>query len=728
MRGRGAGPPVIARLITAMIIILLAPAAADPSETDQPAVITGSVIDAQTGTAIPLANVYLEGTMLGDATDGQGRFEIAGLEPGSYRLTTAVVGYTPLTREITLSSGELRTLDMALAPTAIEVAPVVVTASRRSQDLLDAPVSLAVVTSGDIAKRHVMSPDEVLNHVPGVTVTATQVNIRGSSGFSRGAGSRILLLVDGVPALAGDTGNTKWDLVPAEQIEGIEIVKSAASAVYGSSALGGVVNMVTRRIPESPETRFRVSGGYYDDPHYPQWKWTTEWLTYHGFDISHSRRIGRLGLLAALSRKSSDGYRRNSDFDRMEFVAKATWSRTTRQTFTLFTTWAFDEYGHATEWQSQKHALDTDPAAWHDRVRSDKIAGYLRLRNTLSPRTLVSATLNWYRTDWDNDFHDTDDGARGLKVGGSLQVDRILKPWLQVTFGAEGWRTGVASTIFADRNIAEVGCFAEGEVPFGEGLKLTLGTRYDTHRLSEARGWEGLLSPRAGIVLRTSSGSSLRISAGRGFRAPTIAEMFSSTTVGGFTVKPNLNLSPERGNTYEIGWLGDLGPRLRIGAGLFRSDYRQLIEPGIDPEDGRIHFTNIRDARVSGVDTWVQAVPVGDHLALGLAYMYLDTEDRATGDPLAYRSRHDVKASVDVSGPRYSIGLDHIYRSRVTRVEVYADDERVPIRVTDLRGEVSLGTLRVWGKVSNLFQYNYTEIERSLAPIRHFTFAVSGTL
>jgi outer membrane cobalamin receptor len=526
--------------------------------------------------------------------------------------------------------------------------------------------------------------------------------------------------------LAGDTGDIKWDLVPPEQIQGIEIVKSAASSLYGSSALGGVINIVTHRISESPETRFRILGGYYDDPYYPEWKWTTEWLTYQGLDISHSRRTGGLGVLVAFSKKVSDGYRRNSDFDRTGIMAKASWSSTRGQTLTLFITWARDAYGHATEWGSQKHALDTDQATWHDRVRSDKVAGYLRLRNTLSPRTLISATVNWYRTDWDNDFHDTDDNAQGLKLGGSLQLDRIVRPWLRVTLGTEGWQTKVSSTIFDRRDIGEFGWFAEGEAPLGENLKLTLGARYDAHHLSEARGWEGLLSPRAGIVLRTSTASSLLLSAGRGFRAPTIAEMFTSTTVGGFTVKPNLDLSPERGNTYEVGWMGDLGPRLRIGTGLFRSDYSQLIEPGIDPEDGRIHFTNIRDATVSGVDAWFRAAPIEGAVALSLAYMYLDTEDKTTGDPLAYRSRHTVKASVEVSGRRFSIGVDHVYRSRITRVEVYTDDERVPIRVTDLRGELTLRNLTLSAKVSNLFQYNYTEIERSLAPIRHFTFAVSG--
>ena len=73
------------------------------------------------------------------------------------------------------------------------------------------------------------------------------------------------------------------------------------------------------------------------------------------------------------------------------------------------------------------------------------------------------------------------------------------------------------------------------------------------------------------------------------------------------------------------------------------------------------------------------------------------------------------------------MGVDFLYRSRVESVKVYEGDERVPIYVTDLRGEVELGSLTFSGKVANLFNYNYTEIERSLAPIRSFRISLSGS-
>ena len=192
-------------------------------------------------------------------------------------------------------------------------------------------------------------------------------------------------------------------------------------------------------------------------------------------------------------------------------------------------------------------------------------------------------------------------------------------------------------------------------------------------------------------------------------------------------MKPNLELSSESGITYEAGWMGDLGRAVRTGLGLFRSEYGDFIEPAVDPADGKIHFTNIHDAHITGFEGWMMTAPLLNRLTLTSSYMFLSTEDEETGEPLAYRSRHNLRASADAAVGRASVGVDFIYRSRTERVKVYESDERVPVYVTDLRADARLAHVRVSAKVSNLFQYNYTEIERTLAPVRHFTLNIAGT-
>jgi outer membrane cobalamin receptor len=338
----------------------------------------------------------------------------------------------------------------------------------------------------------------------------------------------------------------------------------------------------------------------------------------------------------------------------------------------------------------------------------------------------VSAVLNWYHTGWHNDFHDISDDARALRLGGAVQFDRIVSPRIETTAGCEGGRTEVRSTMFGNRDVSEAGGFVEIKAGISDGISIRLGGRYDGHLLGQDRGWDGLFSPRAGLVLKTGGTSSLIAAVGRGFRAPTVAEMFTSTTVGGFTVKPNPDLTSERGATYEIGWVSTPGPNLHAGVALFRNDYDNLIEPEVDPADGNLHFTNLRDASVRGLEGWTRTILIRDLIDAGFSYMYLSTEDVQRNQPLAYRSKHNFKASLDISRMKYAVGADFIYRSRVERVKVYEDDERVPIYVTDLRAEINLGDFRLSGKVANLFNYNYTEIERNLAPIRSFRLSLSG--
>ena len=89
------------------------------------------------------------------------------------------------------------------------------------------------------------------------------MSIRGGSGWSYGAGSRVLVMVDGMPMLAGDANDIKWSAIPLENISQIEILKGASSVLYGSSALNGVINIRTQYPKDKPVTKINVSNGFY---------------------------------------------------------------------------------------------------------------------------------------------------------------------------------------------------------------------------------------------------------------------------------------------------------------------------------------------------------------------------------------------------------------------------------------------------------------------------------
>src|SRR6266853_2389886 len=203
--------------------------------------------------------------------DGRGRYRLT-VPAGEVAVRIALIGFEAVTDTLTLAPGDSLQRDYRLHPAVLQLPPTIVTAAKRSQFLDQAVTSVAIVSDTDVARHAVTTIDEAVNKAPGVQFLNGQVNIRGSSGYVQGVGSRVLLLVDGVPANQGYRGGINWDLVPLEDVARVEEVKGAGSALYGSAALGGVVNVITRDIPIGFHARGRVVGGWFADPPHDIWK------------------------------------------------------------------------------------------------------------------------------------------------------------------------------------------------------------------------------------------------------------------------------------------------------------------------------------------------------------------------------------------------------------------------------------------------------------------------
>jgi outer membrane cobalamin receptor len=178
------------------------------------------------------------------------------------------------------------------------------------------------VGATEIGRHNAATLAEPLRYVSGLSQVGDQVSIRGSSGFSRGTGSRVLLLLDGFPMLAADLGDIKWDAIPVSEIERVEVTKGAGSALYGTGALGGVINVLTRAPSIEPRTQFQLLSGLYSRPAYATWKWTDEPMYWSSADISHSRTVGQTGLVVAGGQQYSGGHYENGDYRRSHLYAK----------------------------------------------------------------------------------------------------------------------------------------------------------------------------------------------------------------------------------------------------------------------------------------------------------------------------------------------------------------------------------------------------------------------
>src|SRR5213076_2758825 len=199
-------------------------------------------------------------------------YRVTGIRPGRAVLRFARLGYRVAQDTVAVPAGDSVRLDVTLRSNRFALEPVIVTVAKRSQLLDQSATSVALVSDSDLVRRAVSTVDEAVDKAPGVLFLNGQVNIRGSSGFVEGLGSRVLLLVDGVPANEADRGGIDWDMLPLDEVQRVEVVKGAGSSLYGSAAFGGVVNLLTRDVPVGLHGRVRTTAGAYADPPAPAWR------------------------------------------------------------------------------------------------------------------------------------------------------------------------------------------------------------------------------------------------------------------------------------------------------------------------------------------------------------------------------------------------------------------------------------------------------------------------
>ncbi len=194
-------------------------------------------------------------TTTSDYTDGHYYLQA---KEGIYTVEASYMGYTTSNKRVSIRTGELLKLDILFLEEVNVLQTITKTATRFETPIGKTTISLDVIKPSLVDNTNATKVDEVIDKVPGVTMVDGQANIRGGSGYSYGAGSRVLLLVDDLPLMTGDAGQPNWRDIPVENISQIEVVKGAASALYGSSALNGIINIRTAYAKKKPFTKVSV--------------------------------------------------------------------------------------------------------------------------------------------------------------------------------------------------------------------------------------------------------------------------------------------------------------------------------------------------------------------------------------------------------------------------------------------------------------------------------------
>ncbi len=209
-----------------------------------------------------------------------------------------------------VNEGETTELDVRLDMKVSEMDQVVVSANRTEQKIAELSVSMDIIKTSFLSGNHITDAQELINKNPGIEVMDGQASIRGGSGYSYGAGSRVLALIDGLPFISADAGNIKWQFLPLENLSQIEIIKGASSVLYGSSALNGIINFRTADATNTPVTQFFAEAGIFGKPKNRDWIWWDTPRFFTNTSFSHLQKFGKTDLGISGNLTTDEGYRR----------------------------------------------------------------------------------------------------------------------------------------------------------------------------------------------------------------------------------------------------------------------------------------------------------------------------------------------------------------------------------------------------------------------------------
>ncbi len=228
--------------------------------------LEGKILDKSNDSPLIFANIILEGTTYGAASDKDGRFSILNIEAGTYTIIATYMGYSTSKQEVTIPYIVSDKITILLEPEAIQMDEYVVTASRRRERIEDAPAAISVITKKEIRRESNTNLGDYLKGTKGIDFTQSGIDSYNMTarGFNSSFSSRLLTLTDGRMANVPSLRLTAYNVIPVsfDDVEQIEIVLGPSSALYGPNAHSGVLNIVTSSPLRSQGTKFNFQSGF----------------------------------------------------------------------------------------------------------------------------------------------------------------------------------------------------------------------------------------------------------------------------------------------------------------------------------------------------------------------------------------------------------------------------------------------------------------------------------
>ena len=577
-------------------------------------VIKGQIYDQKDKLVLPQAQVMVVGTTgQGAVADMDGNYMLA-VERAEVELNFRYLGYEDKTIKVTFAKGEdTKILNVGLASFATALEAVQIQGTRLERDGKTSIQTMEVVGLESIAKNNVNTLDRALKGVAGLAIVDNEPQMRGGSGFSSGMGSRVMLLLDDMPMLRADAGRPAWNLVSMDDVEQIDVLKGAASVLYGSAAINGAINVHTKYASSAPVSSIKLYAGIYEKPKsipltkhikykdydpmtYEWWwvekdekvkdhSWTRGCPIKTGVSLSHSRQLAKWWDFSANADYAyDDGYRldsRPNPGDRVEPAEKRVrasmgnrfhindrWTLALNANFMYSDNQMYNFWANALDGKYRPFGNYSSSNKWETTLSHFKdvvilVDPHLKY---VSPKGGVHELDNRYMFSNNNVINITGQDARSQSVYNTYRYRKTFEKAadLGLTVGVSNQYTYSSGEVFSGNvyNIGSKGShtsdnlavFAKLEKPFlkEKNLKLELGGRLENCFVDS---WHEM-SPVFQLGLNyavTKSGTIFRLSAGQGYRAATIGEKFITTRVGMYGFYPNPDLKSEKSLNMEFG-------------------------------------------------------------------------------------------------------------------------------------------------------------------------------
>lgn len=573
------------------------------------------------GQPLAFSNVYLENSTTGTITNENGIFKLTNLKPGSYTLVASFTGYGTSRKKVQITNKNLQIKFNLIEDNSLQ--EVTITGTLKAVSRLESPVPVEVYSTTFLKKNPTPSVFEALNNVNGVR---PQLNCNvcntGDIHINGLEGPYTLVMIDGMPIVSGLSSVYGLSGIPNSLIEQIEIVKGPASSLYGSEALGGLINIITK-LPENAPLFFAESFG-------------TSWGEIN-FDLGVKANVGKNATVLVganyfkydqLIDNNNDNFTDLTNQDRISLFQKWNFERRNKRNFSLAGRYFYeDRWGGELQWNKSFRGGDE---VYGESIYTSRFEIFGNYQLPLSEK--IDFQFSYSDHDQNSVYGNTPYLAQQRIGFGQFIWDKKIKSHdllLGAAIRYNYYNDNTTATILADET-AIPSLFVQDEIGFNNKQSLLLGMRYD---YNSRHG--NIVTPRIAYRFKPTDDDIIRLNAGTGFRVVNLFTEEHAALTGAREVIIKDELNPEESYNITLNYLKKLylknGMYFTIDTSAWYTYFTNAIIPDYDTNPNQIIYDNLDGfSRSSGLSFNIDAV-FGSGIRASIGAIYQDVSKTENG-------------------------------------------------------------------------------------------------